>query len=56
MNQNEIMYSLNSVVITVLLFLKIVLFNELGFRFGRFVQGRSDSDTKSLTGSIQGSV
>lgn len=36
--------------------LAIVIFNEIGFRAGRFIQGRTDSEVKTLTGSIQGSI
>lgn len=50
------LYDKNSIVITVLLFLLILVCNELGFRIGRFVQDRTDSEMKSLTGAIQASV
>lgn len=50
------LYDKNSIVITVFLFLLILVFNELGFRIGRFVQDRTDSEKKSLTGAIQASV
>lgn len=56
MNQSDILYGYNSVVIVGALFLAILLFNELGFRTGRFVQSRTDSEIKSLTGSIQASI
>lgn len=56
MNQQEILYSHNSVAIVVVLFIAIVLFNEVGFRIGRFVQSRTNSEVKSLTGSIQASI
>jgi len=36
--------------------LAIVIFNEIGFRAGRFIQGRTGSEVKTLTGSIQGSI
>lgn len=56
MNQQEILYSYNSVSIVVMLFIAIVLLNEVGFRIGRFVQSRTDSEVKSLTSSIQASI
>lgn len=56
MDQQEILYSYNSVAITAVLFALIVLFNEIGFRVGRFVQHSTDSELKSLTGSIQASI
>ncbi len=43
-------------MIVVVLFISIVLLNEVGFRIGRFVQSRTDSEVKSLTGSIQASI
>lgn len=56
MDQTELLYHYNSVVITVGLFLLIMVFNEIGYRAGRYVQGRNDSEVKSLTGSIQASI
>ncbi len=56
MNQSEILYGYSSVGIAVMLFIAIVLFNEFGFRVGRFVQGRTDSEVKAITGSIQASI
>lgn len=56
MNQEEMLYSHSSVVIVIILFIAIVVLNEVGFRVGRFVQSRTDSDVKSLTGSIQASI
>jgi hypothetical protein len=56
MNQEEMLYSYSSVAIVVILFIAIVLLNEIGFRVGRFVQSRTDSEVKSLTGSIQASI
>jgi len=56
MNQEEILYSHSSVVIVVILFIAIVVLNEVGFRVGNFVQSRTDSEVKSLTGSIQASI
>ena len=56
MDQQELLYGYNSVAIAVTLFVVILLFNEFGFRIGRFVQARTDTETKSLTGSIQASI
>lgn len=56
MNQQEILYGYSSIVIVVILFIAIVVLNEVGFRVGRFVQSRTDSEVKSLTGSIQASI
>lgn len=56
MNQHEILYGYSSIAIVCLLFISIVLLNEVGFRLGRFVQARTDSEIKSLTGSIQASI
>lgn len=56
MNQEEMLYGYSSIFIVVILFIAIVVFNEIGFRGGRFVQSRTDSEVKSLTGSIQASI
>ncbi len=56
MDQPELLYGYNSLVIVTLLFVAIVVFNEVGFRVGRFVQARTNSEIKSLTGSIQASI
>ncbi|WP_320837644.1 hypothetical protein [Zhongshania sp.] len=50
------LYNYDSLLITGILFLLIVLLNEVGFRIGRFVQHSTDSEVKTLTGSIQGSI
>jgi hypothetical protein len=50
------LYNYDSLLITGVLFLLIVLLNEVGFRIGRFVQHSTDSEVKTLTGSIQGSI
>ncbi len=47
---------LDSILITVSLFVAIMLFNEFGYRIGRLVQKRTDAEVKSLTGSIQASI
>lgn len=56
MNQQELLYGYSSIAIAVTLFFAIVVFNEVGFRLGRFVQSRTDSEVKALTGSIQASI
>ena len=56
MDQQVLLYGYSSVVIVVVLFCAMIAFNEVGFRAGRFVQARTDSEFKSLTGSIQASI
>ncbi len=56
MDQQELLYGYSSVAIAVSLFIAIIVFNEVGFRVGRFVQVRTDSEVKALTGSIQASI
>ena len=56
MNQTELLYGYNSLIITVTLFIAILLFNEAGFRIGRYVQSSTDDEIKVLTGSIQASI
>ncbi len=56
MNEQELLYGHSSIVITVILFFVILIFNEIGFQVGRFVQARTDDEVKSLTGSIQASI
>lgn len=56
MNGQFFFYDFSSVVITVALFGLIILFNEIGFRIGRFVQHKTDEEIKTLTGAIQGSI
>lgn len=56
MNQPEFLYDFSSVAIAVTLFATIIVFNEIGFRIGRFVQASTDSEVKTLTGSIQASI
>lgn len=56
MSQVEILYSYSSGVIVTALFLAMLLFNEIGFQVGRFVQRHTDHEAKVLTGSIQASV
>ena len=50
MYQEELLYSHSSVLITVILFILIIVFNEFGFRIGRFVQHQSSDELMSLTG------
>jgi hypothetical protein len=56
MNQQELLYGYSSVAIAASLFIAIIVFNEAGFRIGRFVQARTGSEVKTLTGSIQASI
>ncbi len=56
MNQEELLYGFHSLAITATLFVLIIVFNEIGYRTGRFVQARTNSEVKSLTGSIQASI
>ncbi len=56
MDQQELLYGFSSVAIAATLFIAIILFNELGFKIGRFVQSHTDSEVKTLTGSIQASI
>ncbi|HEY9098902.1 MAG TPA: hypothetical protein VIN38_08530 [Thiobacillus sp.] len=56
MISQEFLYNHSSVAITAALFLLILLFNEIGFHIGRYVQGRTSNEIKSLTGSIQASI
>jgi hypothetical protein len=56
MDQQELLYGYSSIVITAVLFIAIIAFNEFGFRVGRFVQEKTDDEVKTLTGSIQASI
>jgi hypothetical protein len=56
MAETEILYPYSSVAIVCALFVVIMLFNEIGFRLGRFIQEHTDSEIKTLTGSIQASI
>lgn len=56
MSEQEIMYTYSSIAIAAALFLVIILFNEFGYRMGRYVQSRTDDEVKALTGSIQASI
>ena len=50
------LYQHSSILIATVLFFSIILFNELGFYLGRYVQRRTSDEVKSLTGSIQASI
>ncbi len=56
MNEQELLYNYSSVAIASTLFVVIIIFNEIGFQAGRFIQARTDDEVKSLTGSIQASI
>lgn len=56
MSGTEVLYNHSSLFITASLFLAIMLFNEFGFRIGRYVQMRTDAEVKSMTGAIQASI
>ncbi len=56
MYEHELLYGFSSVAIAATLFVAIILCNEIGFRTGRFIQVRTDSEVKALTGSIQASI
>jgi hypothetical protein len=56
MSQQELLYGYSSIAIAVILFIAIIVFNEVGFRVGHFIQTRTDSEVKALTGSIQASI
>ncbi len=49
-------YNFSSVAITSSLFLIIIMFNEVGYHLGRFVQTQTDEEIKYLTGAIQASI
>jgi hypothetical protein len=56
MNQIESLHPYSSLTIDAALFVVIILFNELGFQLGKFVQEHTNSELKGLTGSIQASM
>ncbi len=56
MEQQQLLFNFSSIAITATLFVLIILFNEIGFRIGRFVQRSTDAEIKTLTGAIQASV
>lgn len=56
MEQQPLLYNFSSIAITATLFILIVIFNEIGFHLGRFIQDRTDTEIKTLTGTIQASI
>jgi len=50
------MYYFNSIFIAIILFVVIVIANEIGMRLGEYKQGQSNSDIKSQTTAIQGGI
>lgn len=56
MNSPEFLYDYSSIAITSVLFLSIILVNEIGFRLGFIKKNKTDEDSKSLTNSVQGSI
>ncbi len=56
MDQQQLLYDFSSIAITATLFGLLVVSNEIGFRIGRFVQGSTDTEIKTLTGAIQASI
>lgn len=56
LNQTGFLYSFGSITISIILFVTIIIFNELSYRIGRIVQSRNDEEVKNLTGSVQASI
>ena len=54
--EQQLLYDYSSITITLSLFVLIVVFNEIGFQIGRFVQKQTDTEIKTLTGAIQASI
>ncbi len=54
--EQQLLYDYSSIAITLVLFVLIVAFNEIGFQIGRFIQNRTDTEIKTLTGAIQASI
>lgn len=50
------MYYFNSIFIAIILFVIIIIANEIGMRLGEYKQGQSNSDIKSQTTAIQGGI
>lgn len=50
---DEIMYDQNSILIVAILFVLILLANELGYRLGLHFQSKTDTDLKTQTNTIQ---
>ena len=56
MDQQQLLYGHSSLLITIVLFILIIIMNEVGFQAGRYIQNRTDDEIKEHTSSIQGSV
>jgi hypothetical protein len=56
MSQTELLYPYGSIAIATTLFFTMLVFNELGYQIGRFVQKHTDNEIRTLTGSIQASI
>jgi hypothetical protein len=52
----DFLYDYPTFMIVSALFAAIMVFIEFGFRSGRYIQTRTNTEVKSLAGSIQGSV
>ena len=52
----EIMYSINSILLVTILFIAILLFYELGFRTGKYKQEATDKEVKEQTSAIQAGI
>jgi len=50
------MFKLNSILITIILFLLIVGMHEIGMKIGERYENKSDDDSKSQTTAIQGGI
>lgn len=50
------MYYFNSIFIALILFVVIVIANEIGMRLGEYKENQSNSDMKSQTTAIQGGI
>ncbi len=56
MDQPTILFSFSSITIAIVLFVIILVCNELCYRIGVMIQLRTDDEVKALTGSVQASV
>lgn len=56
MADQELLYGHHSALITAVLFVLILVSNEVGYQVGRRIKSGSDNDLKSLTGSVQAST
>lgn len=50
------MYNINSILIAAILFVLIVIANEIGLQIGEYYENKSDDDVKSQTTAIQGGI